>query len=193
MNRGVLAQLRDVVPLRALTRQEALSVAERQALKLLELTGTIGGPVHERIIAELPRIHVERMSPWPVSGATHWVNGRWIIVLNGAEPVVRQRFSLAHELKHIIDHPFVDTLYRGIPEADRHDFIERTCDYFAGRIFGGDLSEHTYAAYEWDTSSADQRARERMWLDAEAWKWRKRVTMGAQDGVARVSSIVESV
>ena len=132
MNRGVLAQLRDVVPLRALTRLEALSVAERQALKLLELTGTIGGPVHERIIAELPRIHVERMSPWPVSGATHWVNGRWIIVLNGAEPVVRQRFSLAHELKHIIDHPFVDTLYRGIPEADRHDFIERTCDYFAG-------------------------------------------------------------
>lgn len=132
MSRGVLSQLRDFVPLRALSPQEALSVAERQALRLLNLVGVTEGPVPERVIAELPRIHVERMSPWPVSGATHWVNGRWVVVLNGAEPAVRQRFSLAHELKHILDHPFVDTLYRGVPEIDRHDFIERTCDYFAG-------------------------------------------------------------
>ncbi len=130
--RSIIAQLRDIVPLRALSREEALSIAERQALRLLQLQGTIAAPVHERMIAELPRIHVERMSPWPSSGATHWVSGRWVVVLNGAEPLVRQRFSLAHELKHIIDHPFVDVLYDGIPQADRHEFIERICDYFAG-------------------------------------------------------------
>lgn len=132
MSRSALAQLRDIVPLRALSREEALSIAERQALRLLQVQGVTSGPVHERFISELPRIHVERISPWPTSGATHWVNGRWVVVLNGAEPLVRQRFSLAHELKHIVDHPFVDVLYSAIPEADRHDFVERVCDYFAG-------------------------------------------------------------
>lgn len=72
------------------------------------------------------------MSPLPVSGATHWASQRWLIVLNGAEPATRQRFSLAHEFKHILDHRFADVLYRNVPEAARHDAIEQVCDYFAG-------------------------------------------------------------
>ncbi len=125
MSRSVIAQLRDIVPLRPLTRHEALVIAERQALMLRKLLDVTGPILHEFHLADLPRIEVLRKSPWPVSGATQWVNGRWIIVLNGAEPAVRQRFSLAHELKHIIDHPFVDLLYRGIDETARHDWIEQ--------------------------------------------------------------------
>lgn len=132
MSRSVIAQLRDIVPLRPLTRHEALVIAERQALMLRKLLDVTGPILHEFHLADLPRIEVLRKSPWPVSGATQWVNGRWIIVLNGAEPAVRQRFSLAHELKHVIDHPFVDLLYRGINETERHDWIEQVCDYFAG-------------------------------------------------------------
>ena len=38
-----------------------------------------------------------------------------------------QRFSLAHELKHILDHPFETILYaRGSTTL-----AEQTCDYFA--------------------------------------------------------------
>lgn len=133
MSRSILAQLRDIVPIRPLSRPEALQIAERQALKLLELSGISDVPVPERIISELPRIDVRRISPFPVSGATHWVNGSWAIVVNGAEPITRQRFSLAHELKHVIDHRFIHVLYTGEPDPDeRHRWIESTCDYFAG-------------------------------------------------------------
>lgn len=132
MNRGTMATLRDFVPLRPLTREEAMRIAELQALRLLQLSGVTCGPVPERIIADLPRVQVERMSPLLVSGATHWASQRWLIVLNGAEPATRQRFSLAHEFKHILDHRFMDVLYRNIPEASRHDAIEQVCDYFAG-------------------------------------------------------------
>lgn len=132
MSRGVLATLRDFVPIRPLTRTEAFRIAEMQATRFLALVGTNHAPVPETAIATLPKMDVQRHSPLPVSGATQWSNGRWLILLNGNEPTVRQRFSLAHEFKHIIDHRFIDILYSRIPERDRTDFIEQLCDYFAG-------------------------------------------------------------
>lgn len=151
MNRGVIAQLRDIVPLRPLTRHEALSIAERQALMMRKLLDVTGPVLQEFVLADLPRIQIVRKSPWPVSGATQWVSGRWIIVLNGAEAPVRQRFSLAHEFKHIIDHPFVDLLYKGIPEAERADWIEHVCDYFAGCL----LMPRPALKKAWTTQSQD--------------------------------------
>lgn len=134
MSRSVIGALRDMVPIRPLTRNEALSIAERQALTFHKIVGSIEPPFPERLIAELPRLHIEHVSPWPVSGATHWVNGRWVVVLNGSEANVRQRFSLAHELKHILDHRFINVIYDGIPLKERHHFIEQVCDYFAGAL-----------------------------------------------------------
>lgn len=132
MKRGVIASLRDIAPLRPLSREEALSLAERQARLLLHLVGVADAPVPERVIAELPRIEVDHVSPFPASGATHWVAGTWRIVINSSEPVTRQRMSLAHELKHIIDHPFVNLLYAAENGTERHKWIEQICDYFAG-------------------------------------------------------------
>lgn len=111
MNRGVVASVRDLVPLRPLTYGEHLRIAELQANRFLKLVGVGEAPVPERIITELPRIQVEHMSPFPVSGATHWSSGRWLVVLSGTEPRVRQRFGLAHEFKHIIDHRFAELIY----------------------------------------------------------------------------------
>ena len=132
MNRGVIATVRDLVPLRPLTYGEHLRIAELQANRFLHIVGVTEAPIPERVIAELPRVQIERMSPFPVSGATHWSSGRWLIVLNGAEPRVRQRFSSAHELKHILDHRFDELIYGSFSLADRHVIVEQICDYFAG-------------------------------------------------------------
>jgi hypothetical protein len=132
MNRGVIASVRDLVPLRPLTYGEHLRIAELQANRFLHIVGVTEAPIPERVIAELPRVQIERMSPFPVSGATHWSSGRWLIVLNGAEPRVRQRFSSAHELKHILDHRFDELIYGSFSLADRHVLVEQICDYFAG-------------------------------------------------------------
>jgi predicted transcriptional regulator len=131
MRRGVIATLRDFVPIRPLTREEALRIAELQAHRFHEMLGLSAPPFPEQLIASLPRVQIERLSPIPVSGSTHWASSRWLIVLNGAEPAVRQRFSLAHEIKHILDHRFVEVLYSGVPPESRARWIEQTCDFFA--------------------------------------------------------------
>lgn len=128
---SVLARLRDVVPMRPLTPGEAIRIAELQAVKLLELSGTAAPSVPESIIASLPRIDVQRLCPIPVSGSAHWARGRWVIVLNGDEPPTRQRFSMAHEFKHVLDSAFVDFLYRPLPGQTSHARGEQVADYFA--------------------------------------------------------------
>lgn len=132
MNTNAVTVLRDIVPLRPLRYLEAIRLAEFQAQKFLALSGITDPAVPERIIRDLPKLHIARLSPFPASGASHWSNGRWMVALNGAEPATRQRFSLAHEFKHIIDHRFVKLMYGAFPEAERHQMIEQVCDYFAG-------------------------------------------------------------
>lgn len=132
MRPSIISMVRDLAPTRPLTRVEAMSIAERQAQSLLRLLAVDRAPVDERRLLSLPRLELRRHSPWPSSGATQWINGRWVVVLNASEPAVRQRFSLAHELKHIIDHDRRDITYDHIPADQRHAFIESVCDYFAG-------------------------------------------------------------
>lgn len=132
MSPAVITRLRDIMPLRPMLYSEALRKAELQAQLFLQLAGITEPAVPERIMSELPKIEVTRLSPFPTSGASHWASGRWLIAINGSEPIGRQRFSLAHEIKHIIDHRFVKLIYSQFPEDERHDMIERICDYFAG-------------------------------------------------------------
>ncbi len=132
MNRGVLAELRSLCPPRGLTHGEALRVAELQAARLLKLSGVTEPPVPESAVCNVPKVQVKRIVPWAVSGATDWAKGTWVIVVNGAEPEARQRFTIAHEFKHILDYPFIDVLYPASLGISRHQRTERACDYFAG-------------------------------------------------------------
>jgi len=120
------------MPDRPLTMIEAFSVAGRQAAKFLARSGIDQPPVPEAIICQLPRIKVERISPLPSSGLSQWSAGRWRILVNGSEPPVRQRFTLAHEFKHVLDHPFIDRCYPDVVGQRGHERAEQICDYFAG-------------------------------------------------------------
>src|SRR3954463_12742362 len=109
---SVLAMLRALVPQRPLTPSEALRIAELQANHPLRHFKVVTNAVPEQIVSELPRIRVVREDGLPVSGAAYW-NGRyWIIALNRSEPTFRQRFSLMHEFKHVLDHTTKHFLYR---------------------------------------------------------------------------------
>jgi len=132
MRPDVISRLRDVMPERPVGFHEALRLAEQQAWLLLELTETAHPAVPERIISALPRIEVRRLAPFPTSGASHWSKGKWRVAINATEPATRQRFSLAHEFKHIIDHRDADLVYAAFPSRERDQMVERVCDYFAG-------------------------------------------------------------
>ncbi len=129
--RSVLALLRGLVPRRSLYYHEALRIAELQANHLLEHFDVQTSAVPDEIITELPRIRVEHERHLPVSGAAHW-NGRyWVITVNANESPLRQRFSLAHEFKHVIDHTTRDYIYADRPTLSAHEQAERVADYFA--------------------------------------------------------------
>lgn len=127
---SVLTQLRRVVPRRdGVTFDEALRIAELQAIRLQELLGT--QDVTETELSSLPRIRIVR-EPLATSGSSHWNGHEWIICLNQTDSLARQRFTLLHELKHIIDHGDGHWLYRTNRTTSAEVMAERAADYFAG-------------------------------------------------------------
>jgi len=131
--RSVLASLRALVPKRPLTYYEALRIAELQANRLLEHFKIESATVPDEIITELPRIRVIREYV-PDSGAAHWSGRYWVITLKSDEPRTRQRFSLMHEFKHVLDHTTEQFLYVDRPFQSAHEQAERAAEYFAACV-----------------------------------------------------------
>jgi predicted transcriptional regulator len=131
--RSVLAQIRQLVPHRPLTPGESRQIIERQATRLLKLAGIEGPPVPIRTVAKVfPRVRVSTYPGLPTSGRTQWAGSGWAILIDPSEPAVRQRFSLGHELAHVIYHPLatisLPPLDSGLSAEDR---LEQACEYFA--------------------------------------------------------------
>jgi hypothetical protein len=120
----VLSELRAMRPARRLSRYEAGRIAEHQAAKLLRLRGVNECPVPEEAISHAAHIQVARMERMRSSGFTKWHGGRWHIVVNADHARVRQRFTIAHELWHVLEHPFA-------AYAPDEDTTERLADHFA--------------------------------------------------------------
>lgn len=131
---SVLGALRSLVPIRErIAFTQSLRIAERQANHLLELRGIDAAPIPIEIISGLPKIAVEYTGQL-VWGASFWDPNRqtWVIQLPNAEPQAHNRFTLAHEYKHIIDHGRQMTLYQGTRQTDPQAQAEQAADYFAG-------------------------------------------------------------
>ncbi len=127
----VIAALRQLQPARAVTWTEAHSVAERQAALLLDLQHIDEPPVPQFVIASLAGILVDWCEGWPTSGMAVRTGALWRIVLKAEESRLRQRFSLAHEFKHVLDDPVIDRLFTHLPPEHRQGRAERLCNYFA--------------------------------------------------------------
>ncbi|MEN4478133.1 ImmA/IrrE family metallo-endopeptidase [Mycolicibacterium cosmeticum] len=130
---SVLGSLRALTPHRRAPFAELLRVAERQANLLLTLRGIDLPPTPAEIISELPKIIVEYTGSL-VYGASFWDASRqsWIIQLPRSEPPEHNRFTLAHEFKHIVDHGRQTQLYRGTARTNPSTQAEQAADYFAG-------------------------------------------------------------
>jgi predicted transcriptional regulator len=127
---SLLRCLRSLFPIRGgLTYEEALRIAELQATRLVELLGS--DQLTEATFAWQPRLHVVR-EPLAVSGMSHWTGTEWLVTLNEADSLPRQRFTLLHEFKHIVDHGHTKQLYTGSLRATAAEQAERAADYFAG-------------------------------------------------------------
>lgn len=167
---SLVAELRSLTPHRALSLGESMRVAELQANRLLAGSGITQPAVPETIVADLPRVAVERVGRVPVSGSVRWSRGLWMIAINRHEPEVRQRFSLAHELKHVLDAPFGDVLYPEWRGMSEHDRAEHIANHFAACLlmpkawvrrafFTQGITDLRRLAYRFDVSQAAMRIR----------------------------------
>jgi Zn-dependent peptidase ImmA (M78 family) len=135
INESLLRELRELVPQRRLTFGESLRIGELQANHLLEHFAIDGPRIPSALVTEFPRVEVRYDADVPVSGSAHWERSMWIITLNAAEPRTRQRFSMMHEFKHIIDHTTKEYLYGNEaldPRAAQR--AERAADNFAACV-----------------------------------------------------------
>jgi Zn-dependent peptidase ImmA (M78 family) len=108
-----------------------LRIAELQANRLLQHFGIETPVVPEEIVSELPRLRVVRERCLPVSGSAHWNGRHWIITVSADEHPCRQRFSLMHEFKHVLDHTTRPFLYQDTPYRTASEQAERVADAFA--------------------------------------------------------------
>jgi Zn-dependent peptidase ImmA (M78 family) len=166
---SIIRQLRSLIPLRPLEEHEARGVAERQAIKLLQLLGQHEPSVNVGLIAELPRVEVKvepNLHTGGISGFSQWSRGRWLIVVNRDDSPTRRRFTLSHEFKHVLDHPFVSVIYSELGEnaADRDRATEQICDYFAGCL----LMPRNWIKRAWANGVQDQAALAAMFDVSEA-------------------------
>jgi len=133
-----LARLRAIIPRRALGWREAEQLAERQADRVRSTLDVIGPRLTERHLTALPWLGIERAASFPLAGAITQTDYGWIIALRDEDPLVRQRFTLAHELKHVLDDEpmrlLPGGLYPAIGGYGEHERTERVCDRFAAAL-----------------------------------------------------------
>jgi Zn-dependent peptidase ImmA (M78 family) len=128
----LLGELRALAPMRPLSLAEGFGIAEIQAQALLAANEVISPPVPDQVVTDFPKVRVSREAHLPVSGASQWAAGTWAIVLNADEPQVRQRFTMAHELKHILDAIHTPALlYPAVAGLSGQRRTEQVCDFFA--------------------------------------------------------------
>jgi len=130
---NVLQSLRSLIPERVVTFPESLRIAERQASRLRQLLEATDAPTPSQAIAALPHIRVEYVRDLPSGGLSFWDGQQWIIQLSTRHTPARQRLSLLHHYKHIIDHGAAPRLYGGgqRQSADAEAMAEGAADHFA--------------------------------------------------------------
>ncbi len=158
----VLRELRAMRPPRRLSRYEARRVAENQAAKLLRLRGVAEGPVPEEAMSHLGHVEVGRLEGMRASGFTKWHGGRWHIVVNADHALVRQRFTVAHELWHVLEHPFA-------AYALDEDTTESLADFFAACV----LMPKAWVKWLWGQGIQDAATlAQRLEVSRPAMRWR---------------------
>lgn len=157
-----LKLLRGLIPDRRVQPHEHRQIAELQANWLRRLLETHGSSIDTVSIVGLPHIDLQHDRSLPTSGMSFWNGRSWVILLNPTETTNRQRFTLLHELHHIICHSKRTHLF-GAGAAQDDPAAERMADYFAAcalmpklyvkRLFGQGIHDPKELADHFEVSA----------------------------------------
>jgi Zn-dependent peptidase ImmA (M78 family) len=142
---NVLVQLRKLSPKRPLSYSESLTMAKLQAHTARKILGLTGPSASLEWALSLPRVEVQLLPAFKMielgentSGfTTRQTNGTYVIGINRSNSYTHRRWTLVHELKHLIDFPYANVLHRKLGFGDKGlqaRQIERVCDHFAAHF-----------------------------------------------------------
>jgi hypothetical protein len=137
----LIAELRAIAPNRPLSYGESLQVARLQASRLRRWANASSLDINLAWLLNQTTVPVNLVPSHKLneeSGmTTNAITGQLEMYLNRAEPTQRQRFSLLHEFKHVLDFEAADRLHAylgsGNVEAQANQ-IELIANEFAGQV-----------------------------------------------------------
>lgn len=139
---ALISDLRSLAPKRPLTYGESIQVARLQAARLRRWAKATDEPDLNLIwLVKQKAVPVHFVASYKLGSesglTTDHIGGKLRMFINQGEPSVRQRFSLCHELKHVLDFDDANTLHaklgRGNAEAQGKQ-IESVANEFAGHV-----------------------------------------------------------
>jgi Zn-dependent peptidase ImmA (M78 family) len=128
---NILNHLRELEPINLLDRKSHQVNSELQANMLRKMLGAKDPIFPDEAITNLENIELVLSKDLPYSASAQWIDKHWIITLNSNESKLRRRFSLAHEVKHIVDHSNKRYLYLDNTGITHNRMAEHQADYFA--------------------------------------------------------------
>jgi hypothetical protein len=169
--------------------------ARREARKVLAQAGAIELPIPVRDIARRRAQIVEREIPGDISGMLIPIEGanEWIIVVAKHENEIRKRFTIAHELGHLVLHsyttPHADRGYklRDARSSDGSILEEIEANQFAAELLMPErcvIEEIRAEGLNYDLSIESEEA------DAKIGRIARRFQVSRQAMVIRISSLM---
>lgn len=155
--RHIIKELRAIVPHRPLSLGESYTLAEKQADLALQLTDQTFPDVNLGFVLELPKVEVHptpRFKMDGLSGLTTFSRGRYVVLINKNDSHARRRFTLAHEVKHLLDYTAAPVIHRSLGYGDparQAQRIEAICNHFAACL----LMPRTWLKRAWTNGVQD--------------------------------------
>jgi Zn-dependent peptidase ImmA (M78 family) len=141
MMHSLIDELRSVAPNRPLTYGESLQLTHVQASRLRRWAEADQPDINLLWLIRQRAIPVNFVPSYKLgeeSGlTTDHIEGRLQMFINQNEPRVRQRFSVLHELKHVLDFERADVLHAKLGSGNakrRADMIEWIANEFAAHV-----------------------------------------------------------
>lgn len=137
----LMAELRTLAPNRPLSYGESIQVARLQAARLRKFLDISKPEINLIWLVEQAAVPVRFVPSHELnedSGlTTDLIDGKLRMFINQGEPPVRQRFSLLHEFKHVLDFPYAGILHERLGSGDaerKGSMIEWVANEFAAHV-----------------------------------------------------------
>jgi Zn-dependent peptidase ImmA (M78 family) len=131
----LLSNLRALMPDADLSLAELFDLIERLAAAIRLDAPVTSDHMPDDVTTRICRLQLEE-SDLPIAGICYWdpAERLWVIARNTADSPTTRRFTLWHELGHVVWHGWEKRLFPGMKAVNLDRLAEHAADHFAGEV-----------------------------------------------------------